>query len=333
MKKRIAFLGLSYPFMFDTTRRVKGWLGGGFYPDHPVIGGGNGLIILYDEIWFLTRLLCPVSMLNYSFVKFVDEMDFVIDYDKIIEAVNLHPFPISDEKRNQSALPLTPRQYASLFKLSTVTGFSQFESFQVGNTLLKAGPSYNNYMIDFLITSKLQEKTGNYIELVSNLGIPVEKSSYDSTKDVELVSQILVDKIPECIDSQGPCSPDIWKLRDNIYLKDFRKWIVSNHEHIQTAEISEMKKDVQYQVDSYRNSIFLNSVSDNSYGRIFLNTGINIINAVIGSLPVIGPYYSAMTVAGSAGMKLKDKWSQSNNRWTAFVASADEIAFENQKSQ
>ena len=61
-KKRVAYIGLSYPIMYDDDRIWAAWRGGPPLPPHPILDNPFGLMVLYDELWFLTEEICPINM-------------------------------------------------------------------------------------------------------------------------------------------------------------------------------------------------------------------------------------------------------------------------------
>lgn len=49
---------------------------------NPVLMGATGLFVLYDEIWFACRSLCPQNMRSLSYVKFLD-----VERPEILETI------------------------------------------------------------------------------------------------------------------------------------------------------------------------------------------------------------------------------------------------------
>jgi hypothetical protein len=75
-KDRIAFVGLSSSaaYLFGFKRHIPGnpwdW--------NPILESPQGLSILYDNVLFLHKALCPTSMENLSFVKFIEDLNQVV---------------------------------------------------------------------------------------------------------------------------------------------------------------------------------------------------------------------------------------------------------------
>lgn len=55
---------------------------------NPILESPQGLVTLFDEIWFLSRALCPVSLRDEQYVKFLDEDS---DFVRLIKGVS-HTF-------------------------------------------------------------------------------------------------------------------------------------------------------------------------------------------------------------------------------------------------
>ncbi|MFC8570805.1 hypothetical protein ACFUIW_34115 [Streptomyces sp. NPDC057245] len=71
-KKRRAFLGDLAPTLYDhrADNRVQAY--GEAWPN-PVLENALGLMLCYDELWFLHRALCPADMQELDFVHFVSD--------------------------------------------------------------------------------------------------------------------------------------------------------------------------------------------------------------------------------------------------------------------
>lgn len=91
---RIAVIGLSTPLCYDYKNPIKNPSGDIYDTPNPILESPFGLLLLYDEVWFLNRNLCPQNMWNLPYVKFMDEegtlpslegiqSKWVIDSDKM----------------------------------------------------------------------------------------------------------------------------------------------------------------------------------------------------------------------------------------------------------
>jgi hypothetical protein len=80
---RRAYIGLSSPtaYFYDhnQTHFKEPWKW------NPILESPQGLITLFDELWFLSRPLCPVSLRQENYVKFLDEDS---SYISLIKGLN-----------------------------------------------------------------------------------------------------------------------------------------------------------------------------------------------------------------------------------------------------
>lgn len=74
MKKRIAYIGLSYPLFYDYRNQAPLSENDTWDSPNPIIESPLGLMILYDELWFLCESLCPSNMRGLSYIKYVDKI-------------------------------------------------------------------------------------------------------------------------------------------------------------------------------------------------------------------------------------------------------------------
>jgi len=83
------FIGLSAPVAYDFKH------GGPRLSTHqhdvgnPILEGGVALSLIYDELWFLTRAMCPLNLRERKWVYFLDEEGLLPDIsDLSIYALN-----------------------------------------------------------------------------------------------------------------------------------------------------------------------------------------------------------------------------------------------------
>ncbi len=74
---RRALVGLSTPIGYDYGHDPDGHDYGDI--PNPVLENVTGLLLCYDEIWFVSRALCPIDMRDLPYVRFVDEDEDLCD--------------------------------------------------------------------------------------------------------------------------------------------------------------------------------------------------------------------------------------------------------------
>ncbi|GAA2539366.1 MULTISPECIES: hypothetical protein [Streptomyces] len=67
-----AFVGLSTPITYDYRNSV-GETGSGALVPNAVLENVTGLILCYDEIWFISREFCPVDLQDLPYIKFLTD--------------------------------------------------------------------------------------------------------------------------------------------------------------------------------------------------------------------------------------------------------------------
>ncbi|MFJ5210711.1 hypothetical protein [Streptomyces nigra] len=70
-----AFIGMAGPLCYDyqNPKQVEPEI------PNPILENVTGLILSYDEIWFLSRALCPLDLEEVAFVKFVEDDSELIE--------------------------------------------------------------------------------------------------------------------------------------------------------------------------------------------------------------------------------------------------------------
>jgi hypothetical protein len=76
LAKRSAYIGLSGPLCYDYKNKLNT-----DYPN-PILEAPVGLMVLYDEAVFLNEIVCPKSMRNLDFVKFISDKKDIKDFLK-----------------------------------------------------------------------------------------------------------------------------------------------------------------------------------------------------------------------------------------------------------
>jgi hypothetical protein len=70
---RIAYAGLSTPVAYDYQHTADKAPADRISSPNPILFGATGMMLLFDEIWFISKSMCPQSMRALNFVRFLDE--------------------------------------------------------------------------------------------------------------------------------------------------------------------------------------------------------------------------------------------------------------------
>jgi hypothetical protein len=244
---RRGYVGLSTPIAYDFANKFAvtardayehGCSYNGLPYPNPILECPFGLMLLYDEIWFLSRALCPKNMQHLPYVHFVLDTNYVesimhkcVDYGdpgfKQIEIEQCIAFslPLLDVNQSLQDIP---------FNWDTHLG-NRSEIFMISNQpMLGLAATIETVMVDLVHLSHIDVDN---IELVTNrFTTPiVEKLTVGSTalptddasNFASLAELVLLDRIPNYLSAEGPYHECIEEARTDGFLCDFRKWIVS----------------------------------------------------------------------------------------------------------
>lgn len=82
---RRAYIGLSTPIGYDYKNQATKTKADTYSSPNPILDSPFGLLLLFDELVFLTRSLCPENMRRLPYVSFLDETNLAIVSTEEIE--------------------------------------------------------------------------------------------------------------------------------------------------------------------------------------------------------------------------------------------------------
>lgn len=320
--KRIAYIGISSPigyfYDFQNIYFKQEW------DWNPIIESPQGLITLFDELWFLTRSLCPINLRNETYVKFLDENSF---YTKKISRVcrdffsleindfiNIYPYISKSIDVHKNFSDAQFKKYWEV--ISSIYGKdapnypidNHSHSFNFSGYNLSGNSMRSEYLaFDIAVVGKINLLG---LELISNSfninGFNTPNKTFNNTKVSEGVT---IKKIPVLQTPVGPVIKDIERLRESKYLMDFREKINSDftEENIVTSIESIEKEFVKYRNDTLLNhqdkSRLLTSIS-----TTFFEWGADLIS--LGGTIIF--------------KKQVDDYNTRKKSWTGFIASIEQ---------
>ena len=315
MKKRAAYIGISYPLLYDyghPARKTKNDLSDS---PNPIIESPLGLMILYDELLFLCRSICPNNMRDLPYVKFIDEMypDFYFS------AIS------SSAAENRGLITLnTVLTYGDIVESMNVTWRgvdTHTHGLQVGDITMSAYSSEERFLFDVYVFEALQQRYDKDIELIAN--IHFRSASFNSGTKAEFADRIIIQGIPNYISVDGPYHNCMEELRENKYISDFRRWIADHHSNLQRAEIDEMCNAVERNMKETQDRLFKRYLDANSGFSFFKSTSGTVLKTAAGVVctPIsIVDAFSSCIAKGGEMLKAKSM------RWQGFVLESREIA-------
>lgn len=318
--KRIADIGLSSPtaYLYDSNNK--------YFKDewdwNPIIESPQGLITLFDEIWFLTRSLCPINLRKESYVKFLDENSFYTQKISRIcrnffrlefkEFVTIYPYISSTIDINNDFSKAQFDKYwevinsiygkdANDLPIDNHSHLFQFSKFKM------SGNSMRSDLIAFDIAVVGQLNLLG-LELISNSfninAFKIKNKIFDNTKISE---GITIKNIPVLQTPIGPVIKDIERIRENKFLIDFREKLYTNN----VEDISEGIEKIEKEFKSYRNDVLLNHQNKSN---LFNSIAITIFEKAI----------DLITLGGILTVKKEiDNYQTRKKNWTGFIASLE----------
>lgn len=319
--KRIAYIGLSSPigYFYDSQslyfKQEWDW--------NPIIESPQGLITLFDELWFLTRSLCPINLRNESYVKFLDENsfytqkinricrdffnlginDFVSIYPYISKSIDVNKnFSDAQFKKYWEVMSCIYGQDASNYPIDNHSHSFNFSGYNLSGNSMRT-----EYLaFDIAVVGKINLLG---LELISNSfninGFKATNKIFNNTKVSEGVT---IKKIPVLQTPVGPVIQDIERLRENKYLMDFRDKINNG---LTDENVSNSIESIEKEFVKYRNETLLHHQDKSrlltSISTTFFEWGLDL-----------------MSLGGTTIFKKQvDDYNTRKKSWTGFIASIE----------
>lgn len=199
--KRIGYIGLSTPSFYDYKNSAPRAHGDMRSSPNPIVEGAFGSMLLYDELWFLSRSLCPANMRSLHYVRFLDEMNKV-------PAVDMDWLGKADEMFDPTALSAFDESSAAYGEVKEnakvywdAAADNHTHGIQIAGQRLN-GNSWDvrNVMFDAVVVARL----GN-VELITNSFTSRLFKKEASVRNKLVLSEILVlNSVPQFLSPEGP---------------------------------------------------------------------------------------------------------------------------------
>lgn len=254
-------------------------------------------------------------MRDLPYVKFVDELypDFyfhgALNYiDEMIDCISLN----------------TQLSFGDLVRTMNVEIWNGLDShthtLKIGDISMSANSNEDRFIFDMYVFQALQQQYDEDIEFVSNsrFNLPTFKGGTEA----ELVDKIIIQGIPNYVGADGPYHECMEELRENKYLKDFRRWVIEQHNNLQRAEIRDICVAVERNMEEVQQDTFRKFLENNNNFSFFKSTGSTILKTTAGLF--FSPISIADAFAGTI-IKGKNTLDAKSLRWQGFVMDSREI--------
>lgn len=316
--KRRAYIGLSSPtaYFYDDAQKYfkEEWRW------NPILESPQGLITLFDELWFLSRPLCPVSFRNEKYVKFIDEdSDFIPlikDLSEKFKSYNIDVL-LTEQPFIADIIDLNNHYSSEQFKrynqiIEYVYGRKPGEGAPIDNhshgiDLCGYSFSGNSMRLDLLAfdIAFLGRAGISNIEFITNSFNSVAFKQQVETPNLLQISQgITIKRIPVLQTPAGPIIERIDSIRESNFLVDFREKILKSEKQ---ENFTDIVVSIEQEFRKYRNDVLL----DKQRGSRLINSiGNNALSFAIGAIiPGVGEVKSLMSDAAARKFN-----------WTGFLA-------------
>ncbi len=270
----------------------------------PILESPIAYCLLYDDIWFISRKLCPPELEKLSFVHFVNEEYF----EKL-------PFKDIPEEEKERLQGWDWKEWQRIVDL-TVGNAREWRcdnhsrSFNFGGIQVLPTPgSRANLFIDRYVATRygfeLAENTPN-----SEASLEVDTK----VLQISVAEQLVRNQFSTLKAPSGYWHDCLYELREDRFLKDFRRKIGSleiGDSDLVTAKVDEL-------LCEYRRQI--RKTFEKRFNFDFPGFVYSTAKFLIGTIPGTGPLVSGCEWIGEIGKKICDS---KNNAWTAFLASVD----------
>lgn len=191
---------------------------------------------------------------------------------------------------------------------------------KIGDIKIGAQSNKETFLFDLYVFQALQELYDPNIELVTNSQYAIQ--SLNNGVKTEFIDKIIIPGVPNYIGYSGPYHECMEELRENKYLKDFRRWIIEEHGNIQRSEITEMCEAVEKNIEEVKMNVFKQYLENNSGFLFFKSTAITTLKTVAGL--VCSPVSVIDAFAGTI-VEGKKALNAKSARWQGFVVDSRNI--------
>ncbi len=311
---RVAYVGFSSPIFYDYKNCMRDVPHEDWRIPNPVLECPFGLFLLYDEIWFPNRILCPKNMHQLPYVRFMDEGGIMPD---------LADFEMPKVWSMMQTDPTLSSRYDRFME-----SFSHYAE-TVERVGINWKPAPDNHSRSLEIAGA--KVTGNSVDLGS-LMLDMEVIKRLNKKNVQwitnsftqrwledpdpiivrsrLAETMVIEHIPSYQMPDGPYHPCLEDARNDPSLRDFRKWVSSYKGSASDAELKEVKREAEAAIARAQRDLFLKYLDRSS-----LRDGIGrTLCGFVADLLLPG-----ISTAVSVYETIRDYFANGGRRWQAFV--------------
>lgn len=259
---RIGFIGLATPIAYDYKSPASNTRADLKSSPNPILDSPWGIMLMFDEIWFLTKSLCPENLRNSQFVRFIDESEYLNKLDisdyKLIKK--------GSDNEIQEKIDQTIDKFSNFDHSVKMRGVhwdaapdNHTHGLRIGNETMNGNwASFRNILYDQMILERLRELSGEYIEYVPNSFTYHWFSTESDITDKVLTDELIKVVFPNYLHRNGPFHPVINEIRNIPEINDFRRFILPKAETISLDEAKKAANRIRSELQLALEETYLN---------------------------------------------------------------------------
>lgn len=317
-----AYIGLAGPFGYDYRNAAPRVNGSDGSSPNPVLENVLGLILCYDEIYFLAPQFCPADMRNLPYVRFVvddptlraqafqalDDFD-AADHDRWEKEPSFDRFTqISETMRRghaDDAFAIDNHTHdIHLVRDRVVVGNSMRLDNAARDLWVVAGLGLDN--VDVIFNSPAQSALNKEFEK------EFAEGHYFSPLKREAVQQLVVLRVPNTFGPEGSYHESLEELRGRRDVGEFRQYLITDD--TDAADGIALAESISRQAFEYSDELARRYLKDKHW---FQSVGIPVVRHALNAIhPPVG---SAFAMTMQAPLQLSDRQFKKASRWAPFV--------------
>lgn len=219
---------------------------------NPVLFGSMGLFTLYDELWFACESLCPESMRDLDYVKFVDQEHLGISPG----AQGLGEFAKAARFEGAATInDLFEGGYADMpdfvgskdAAVDNHTHGLRFLDMEIGGNLTGRELAADIWLVEHLrhldfdivlnpVTAKLA------FSGAAGPGWPLKKERYEALRIADAI--VSLTNLYDITGLAGPYHPCVEEIRNDDLIKNFRRWITDKGGRFNNTPLERIQQEV-----------------------------------------------------------------------------------------
>ncbi|WCL51465.1 hypothetical protein [Leptospira sp. GIMC2001] len=297
MRKKL-LIGVSSPVgYYYELEKIKGRPG-------PILETPLSYFLLYDEIWFFSRRICPYNMENLKFVHFIDE-------ELEPKGLSLDAIP-KDEQKELGRFPFEDWNKIIVSTLGNDWRYDNHSrSFKFGEfNILPTPGNFQNLLIDRYIASK------HGMTLVENSANSLWSREFNESHLQMKISERLINASTTSIQTlEGPWHPSIEELRNDNLLKLYRNKIDNQLSVEDITNLDNKIQELSNEFDSIVNRIVRDKFNKISVGK-------SAALYFLGLIPTAGNFIGGFGLLKETVDLIQ---ARNNEGWTGFLGQAKKM--------